>query len=364
MLEKGKISAVQMGFILYPTIVASAILVLPGITAKYAQNDLWLSPVLASSVGFITLVIAYRLHERFPNQSLIQYSERIVGRIAGKAIGLVFLLFYLHTNGMILRQYTDFISVSFLPRTPMVVIASTLILTVAYSVRSGIESVVRSSFICTAIFLITSFLFLLLLPDMDFKNLLPVMEHGVVPSLRGAFVPQSWFGEFFLISFLLPFVTNAKEGLKWGLRSVFAAMIGLTYINLMILFLFGEQVSEMLYPVLTASRYISIGGFMENFESVLMAVWILGNFVKISMFYYAVSIGLAQWLRLTDLKPIVIPIGILTVLCSYWSFPNFQHASDFLKLAFPIYGTIVQTAIPSLLLLIAFLRGATTKSSA
>jgi spore germination protein KB len=45
MVEKGKITALQMGIMMYPTIIATAILIVPGITAEKAHLDLWVSPI-------------------------------------------------------------------------------------------------------------------------------------------------------------------------------------------------------------------------------------------------------------------------------------------------------------------------------
>jgi len=357
MLEKGKITAFQMGVIMYPTILATAVLIVPAISAKFARNDLWLSPLLASLSGFLTMALAYQLHRRFPKQSVIQYGEKIAGRAAGKAIGLLFLLFYLHTNGLIVRQYADFVSSAFMPNTPMIVISASLVAVVSLSVRSGIEGVARSSFFCSLLFAGAAVILLPLIPDLDAKNILPIMEHGILPAIRGMIVPQSWFCEFFLISFLLPYVSNAKDGLKWGTWSVIAVTMALVYTNLFILFLYGERVQDLIYPMLTATRYIRIGGFIENFESIVMMIWVLGNFVKISVFHYAVSIGFAQWLRLTDFKALVFPIGVLVVLSSIWSLPDFQLVGFYISNTFPIYATIIQAGIPALLYLIALMRG-------
>ena len=103
-MEKGKISALQMAIIMYPTIVATAILGIPSITAKYAKNDLWLSPIFASLIGYVTVYIAYKLHKLYPKQTVIQFSEQIMGRFAGKIIGLLFLFFYIQTTGQITRD--------------------------------------------------------------------------------------------------------------------------------------------------------------------------------------------------------------------------------------------------------------------
>ncbi len=100
-MEKGRISALQMAVMMLPTIAATAVLGVPGITAKYAKNDLWLSPILASLIGYVTVYVAYKLHELYPKQTVIQFSEQIMGRFAGKMLGFIFLFFYIHVAGLI-----------------------------------------------------------------------------------------------------------------------------------------------------------------------------------------------------------------------------------------------------------------------
>lgn len=238
----------------------------------------------------------------------------------------------------------------------MIIISSTLILAAAFAVRNGIESVARSAFICAIIFMVPATFMLFLIPDLDLRNLLPVMEHGIMPSLHGAIIPQSWFSEFFLIAFLLPYLSDDKKGMKWGLLSVLFVMIGLTYVNLLILFLFGHYVSSMQYPLMTAFRYISVAGFLDNFESVVMAIWVLGNFVKISVFYYAVSLGLSQWLNLVDMRPVVTAIGLMMIIFSYWGLQNLLDVTLYFTEAFIIFGTLMQTVVPALLLAIGYVR--------
>lgn len=54
MIEKGRISTLQMAIMIYPTIMAMAVLLVPAITGKFAKQDMWLSPVWASSIGFLS----------------------------------------------------------------------------------------------------------------------------------------------------------------------------------------------------------------------------------------------------------------------------------------------------------------------
>ncbi len=357
MIEKGKISSLQMGIIMYPTILATAILLVPAITAQYAERDMWISPIWASFSGFLTVYIAYRLHKLYPNETIIEYSKHIVGRIPGKVLGLLFLFFYLHVAGIVIREYGEFVAGNFLPRTPLYVIAGSMVLVCAFNVRGGVEVMGRSAqiFVPIVLFLFTC-LVILLIPDLDPKHMLPIMEHGIMPSLMGSLVPQGWFSEYLLISFLLPYLSDQKNGLKWGTISVLVVMLTMVITNIASLWLLGDITKSLTYPVMVAARYISIGNFFEHLESLVMAIWVAGTFMKISMFYYALVLGTAQWLGLSVYRHITLPIGLLLVLFSFWVAPSLPELNYFLTTSSPFYFFTVQTIIPMILLVIALAR--------
>ncbi|MFK4998587.1 GerAB/ArcD/ProY family transporter [Bacillus sp. N9] len=83
-MEKGKISSSQMAILLYPTIIATAILSFPSLLAEYVEQHLWLVPIIASSFGLLTVFIAVRLYKLHPGKTVIQGSEVVLGKIPGK----------------------------------------------------------------------------------------------------------------------------------------------------------------------------------------------------------------------------------------------------------------------------------------
>ena len=356
-MEKGKISAVQLGILMYPTILATAILAMPEIMAVHARSDLWISPVWASLLGFLAVFLAIRLHALFPNETVIQYSQRIAGKIAGRALGLLFLLFYLHVNSVIVREYAEFLNGVFLAQTPMIVVISSLVLLCSFAVRGGIEVIGRSAQFFFPFFIFPLLLMTLaLIPDYKPANVLPFLEKGVMPSLKGAVAPAGWFSEMFMIAFFLPFVKDRKKVGKWAMLSVIITMLTMMITNLVTLFILGNETSSMLYPVMTVAQYVSIADFFENMESVVMAVWVMGAFVKVSAFYYVTVLGTAQWLQLSDSRPITFPIGLLTVLFAFWGLPNAGAMVEFLGKPAPFYLLSLQVVIPALLLMIALIR--------
>jgi len=356
-MEKGKISSLQMAMMMFPAIAATAVLGVPSITAKYAKNDLWLSPILASLIGFVTVYIAYQLHKLYPKETVIQFSERIIGRFAGKILGILFLFFYIQTGGLIIRQYAEFIVDSFLVNTPISVIMASMVFLCALIVHGGLEELGRAAQLFFPVLALAPFFFIIFLGiDFEFRNIFPILGDGMMPPIKGAVVPGGWFTEFFLITFLLPFLEDQKKGRKYGMMAVLAVMMLLVMINLIVLFVLGPTTPSKIYPLFTVIRYISIAEFFEHLESGLMALWIVGAFVKMSVFYYATVLGTSQWLNLSDYRPVVWSVGILILEFSFWSLPNTIGLERYLVGTFPPFALLIQTIIPLFLLVIAVVR--------
>jgi spore germination protein KB len=357
MIEKGKISALQMAVMMYPTILATAILLVPSITMVLAKRDMWLSPVWASVSGVLAVVLAVQLNKIYPNETIIEYLVHIIGRIPGKMMGLLYLCFYLHINGIIIREYGEFVVGTFLPYTPMYVVTGSIVLVCSFAVRGGLEVLGRASQIFIPVVIVLfGLIVILLIPDLDPTKMLPFFEHGIVPSLKGSVVLHSWFSEFILIAFMLPYLSDRKKGLKWGLWSVFAVSVTMIITNLAALFLFGDSLTKLTYPVMVAARYISVAEFLSHVESIIMAIWVAGTFIKISVFYYVIVIGTAQWLRLSNYRPVVLPLGLILIVFAIWSAGSLQELGHFLSTTAPFYLLSVQIIIPLILLVIAYIK--------
>ncbi|MED4225015.1 endospore germination permease [Neobacillus cucumis] len=357
MIERGKISSIQMAVMMNPTILATVLMLVPAITAKHAKQDLWLSPIWASVTGFIIVYIAYRFHKLYPKETLIQFSELILGKVIGKIIAASYLLFYMHITGIITREYGEFVSGTFLHLTPMVVVLGSMVMVSAFAVYGGLEVIGRcAEIIVPVVTLLYLTIFVLLFKDLDMSHMFPILENGLAPSLLGSIVPQCWFSEYFLISFFLPYLTDQEKGLKWGMISVFSVMLIMVITNIMTLLLLGKLNSVVTYPVMIAARYISIADFFEHLEAVVMAIWVAGAFVKITVFYYVLVLGMAQWLKLKDFRPLVLPTGVLLVIIGQWSASSLQELSQFLSSTATFYVLSFQLGLPIILLLIALIK--------
>jgi spore germination protein KB len=198
---------------------------------------------------------------------------------------------------------------------------------------------------------------LMLMPDLEPRNILPIMGDGILPSLKGAIFPITWFSDFIYLSFLLPFLKDREKGGKWGSISVLAITLTMVVTNLGTALVLGGGITQQaLYPVFNIARYISLANFLEHVEAIVIAVWITGMFVKFSLIYYALVLGIAQWLNVSDYKSFVLPIGVLQVIFSIWVTPNIQQMGHFFTTVGPFYFPFIGIILPLFLLFVALIK--------
>ncbi|MFJ8257123.1 endospore germination permease [Peribacillus asahii] len=357
MLEHGRISALQMGMMIYSSIVTTSILYLPASTYNYAGKDLWLSPIPSAILSVMIVCLLYKLHDLYPRASIIQYSCSIVGRIGGKLIGAILLLFILFLSNQALWQYGEFVSSYFLPLTPQVVILGTISFASALAVYGGVEVMGRLSDLLTPLLLFMFLIILiLLLPDIRGKNMLPIFANGVTPILKGSYFSNLWFCESLFITFFLPFLKNLEKGRKWGIVSVFFLLFTVMSMNLVALLVLGNATGSFDAPLMNAVQYINIADFLSHLEAIVMAAWIAGAFIKMYVFYYVLALGTAQWFNLSDYRPLVFPIAFLSVVLAIWQVPDVIAFRVYVQTVNSVVGPLLFIMIPLFLLLIAFLR--------
>lgn len=346
-----RISQLQFALIVYITTVSTAILLGPSVISEYAGNDLWLSPVWGGLIGFLTLYVALSLGRYYPRETFIQYSQHIIGRIPGKVLGMIYLLLQLELSGWVVRDYTGFVSI-FLTQTPPVVISSTLIFVCAMAVYAGIETLGRAAqlffFVCTIPLVLT---ILLVLKDLKPDNFFPVLASGVFPSINGALYPATWLSEIFLLFFFFPSLKDKARTGNVVMKTIIGSTVTMIVVNTVTLMLLGNNITNSQYPIIDTANYISIGDFLENLESAIMAIWVMAVFVKLSVFYYIVSLSTVDLFGLKSIRTVAAPIGLLILVFSLWGLPSFAAVSEMRPVIYVVW-LMFFVLIPSCLLLI------------
>lgn len=89
------ISARQTGIIVFLTILANKILVLPSILYKNSKADSIFVMLALFFIEFLILLVFLKLKKNYPNQTFLSILQKKLGKIIAKTIIFVFLVFFL-----------------------------------------------------------------------------------------------------------------------------------------------------------------------------------------------------------------------------------------------------------------------------
>ena len=124
-------------------------------------------------------------------------------------------MFYVSFN--VFWSYASFVNDFFLPNTPKTVILGSLALICAFAARGGVEVIGRLAELITPLLVILFIaILILLLTEVDLRNLFPIFGHGILPTIKASYFSNIWFSEFMFIGFFLPFSSQSEKRKKKG----------------------------------------------------------------------------------------------------------------------------------------------------
>lgn len=359
MLDQGKISASQFSLLLFTLVSSTAMLFVPAVTAESAGRDGWISILfLATIFGLMVAWVCTSLGQRFPHENIIEYSPKVFGPVLGHLINLTYIFFFIWTNAIIVGEFADFMIATFLPKTPRVVFAFIIVWLAAYAVRNGLEVISRlNQFLFPLLMISYLGLVVFVLSDIELTNLVPILENGVKPIIRGSLPPSAWRGEIVLMLMMLPNLSQLTKGRKASIYAVILIGIVLTLNTIATVGAFGAELSSHLtFPYFTLADYGQIAKVLERMEALVMLVWVAGLMLKIAIFYYCGVLALAQWFNLQNYKPLVTPVGIILIAWSSIIYENSRELVELISKTFPVYAFTFELLIPALLLAVAVIR--------
>jgi spore germination protein KB len=247
--------------------------------------------------------------------------------------------------------------------TPLFIANALLILVIIYTVQKGIEVVARSGelfFIFMYVLAVTGFLLIVCSGLIDFKNLQPVLEDGILPVLKVVFIQTLYFpfGEAIVFTMILPYLNNPKKA-----KVTMLCATGLSGINLTITMLINISVlgvdltARSQFPLLSTVQSIQVADFLERLDVFFMLALVIGGFSKISVLFYASMIATATLFKIKSPSRLSYPIGLIVLFMSLMISRNFQeHLHEGIGVEMFFLQIPFLAIIPVLLFLVAFFK--------
>ncbi|MCL5676580.1 MAG: endospore germination permease, partial [Firmicutes bacterium] len=347
MQEKGRVSPGQVWLLIFGFMVGSAIL-LPN--APAAKRDAWLAVPLGEGLGIAMAFIYTGLLARFPGKTLVEAATCALGTWLGKFVGLLYFWFALHLGSLVLRNSWEFLAATVLRQTPPPATAIVLMLLVWYATRGGVEVIARTAQLLVPLVIIIPTLFIVAMPShVNLRNLLPILENGWVPLLKGSLQTATFpAGETILFTMILPYMKPAGEARRVTVSAIAAtAVLGTLVVGRDVAVL-GSLREHLSYPAYDGVSMVTIANFVEGLEALLVALWIVGTFTKITVCHYAAALSLAQLTGLKDYRPLTGPLAAMILVLSFWVYPNAVAMNSFAATTWVPYAFVFELIIPLL----------------
>ncbi|MEL1136651.1 endospore germination permease [Desulfitobacterium sp. THU1] len=358
MLEGGKITSKQMILLLFTSRMITWIAFLFVIFAPPGNQDVWIDCLMALPLQLLLALPFYFLAKRFDKQSFFEYTTAILGK-PGKGIGILYILFLIHMSALSIAQFSIFLTTVLMDITPPLFFKITLLILSAFAAYKGIESLGRFTELVAPIGMIVVLgVVLALVKDMDPKEFLPFLESGLFPSFFTGLYIFSTNIELIMMAVLLPFLNHRGKLNTVYIGFPILLVVFLFTLTATVIALFGYDLAKtMTFPFYSAIRTISLGNIIERVESIFVAAWLLGLYVKMALYLYVTVLGISQIFRLKVYRPLLLPLVSLIVPVSTLLGKNIVEMNEFTSFEiYPWYALNFIFIIPFFLLLTAIVR--------
>lgn len=277
---------------------------IPKYSAQSAGSGSWLTPLIA--LPFILLYICFLtafLQNRKAGEGMGEMIKRSMGKVFGGAVLVLIAANALFYCGFILRSGADrFVTGIYTAASPWPFVFVMLALGLIAALGPK-KAIVRAAKIFSPLLAAVLVLVLIFaLTTVDFANLLPVSQSGIVPLLTGAaFIFNIYVGTLTYVSFLEGASPIEKgRGAVWSLWMLPVSLLLTAQVTAIVGNYGAELSSQLAHPFFTMLRDVTLFGTIERLEAFVVTLWVLPDFI---VFATALTVAVRCLLLTFDYKP-------------------------------------------------------------
>lgn len=320
--EKEVINNKQFRDILICIMWPSAINYGSGILAREVGRDMWISGIISIFTVLPFIFITVKAGQNFPEKTIVEYSQELLGSVLGKLLGLVLTIYFLLIASSSISMYIHHLSDFLLPQTPFLVVTALHVFVICYLVWKGHEVIARTSVIAFAMAIIFYLLvFMASLPEIDFERITPFFDSGVVPVFKASIKAGTFFGMSpIVVGMLLPMVNTKKNAFRTAASGLFIGGFFFVFYFVVELMVMGPQVVALMrIASMDFVRSIQITQYLHRFESFMVALWYWSIMIQAGIL---TSCSLESFMQTTGIKKknlsIIITFGIAIIVLTYY----------------------------------------------
>lgn len=302
-MSRETLSEKQVGRLLVGITVGGTILTLPSVAAKAFGTAAWWVLIGFGLVFIIGGWLTARLVEKFPDETLVEFGPRLLGKPLGIVLNLFLILVFFSIVPLVTRLMVEITNIAVLPFGPSWFISGFFLLAVVYGVAKGLDTFVQVNEILVFISIaIGATVVLLGWQNFNKVHLLPlfyVKEFNLKnPSLFLG--PALAFFGYPILFYLAPYIRGSGKITGQTVRSLVFVTILYSFFTLTVLGVFGVQETiNQGWPALELAKSVNMPGiFLERLDLVLILSWIPALYTTAAASFFFGVLGLVRTFKL------------------------------------------------------------------
>ena len=281
-MKKEAISNKQMQLLIFSYSIGGYLLLNMGANLK---QDAWIASIIAV-VSTIPIMIMYsRIMYLHPGKNLFDVIEIVFGKFFGKFINIIFVIHVFLLGSYILNDFTDFIKLTALFNTPLVITTICIGVLSIWILKEGIEVLSAwAKFFIRLVLVFVALVWILLIPKMDITNLQPVFYSGFKAiskeSLKLVIFPFS--GIFVFMTFFDYLDQDTKSKNLFVKPLIVGGIVAVIFTLVNIMVLGGEDYNSFYYSGYEAIKRLELHGEFQRAEVVVSIAFTIIQFLQIS----------------------------------------------------------------------------------
>lgn len=325
--------------------------------------DTWIVDLLTIVPSFLLAGLYLLLIRYGGGGNLFDMLVGAWGRIAGRALILVYTVYFLYIAARNLRDMLELIMTSLLRNTPGELVILIFVVIVAYAAMGGIVALGRLSVLIALmviLFFATLTFLLIFSGSVDSERLLPFLSEGLAKVAGSVFRGSLWFPYGELVVFLVfhSFFGGFGRIGKTGTYALLSSAVVLTFSDVLQICTLGiENKKFSVFALLDAARLINVANFITRMDALVAFIFLFGVLLKASVLLHAGIRGAVFLFKADENRfayPLALLIGSLSLLVSR---NHAEHVSEGLIYAMYWLHLPLQLGVPLATLILLRMRG-------
>lgn len=335
-MTKSKIGTLEAIMIVLIIVVTHTISSLPRDILVTTKSATIINLIFVSILAILFSYLVVKLMQNFGGSDLIDISQYLGGNVLKNIIGIIFILYFLISSSILLRNFCESIKIIYYPMTDIVFIVALFVIAVCVANRLDFNASLKTNLLIVPLVLASIvFLFAANMNKFVPQRAFPIFGDGLFETFVLGLSNLSAFGGIAYLYFLPPYLKEPKKMKKIAILSIGITAIYLIICVATLLFMFSFFINtNEITPLYNATRYIEFGSFFQRLESLFLLIWILAFACYLSI---TSKFSMSIFKKLTHIetkKPLIDICGL--VILGIALFPkNYAISSRFETKVYP-----------------------------